>query len=124
MAEAYLPVVQVSDSPSSETIDLSGSGRGHLSEKVIGAILFICGAISILTTIGIVFILVEQAAVFFGDVGVWEFISGTKWTPLFKNQESFGVLALVSATLMIGLLSMLIAIPFGLMSAIYMSEYA
>src|SRR5215218_3467633 len=49
---------------------------------------------------------------------------GTKWTPLFKGQESYGVLPLVSATLAISFFAMLVAIPFGLMAAIYLSEYA
>jgi phosphate transport system permease protein len=105
-------------------LDLSGSGRRDIGERIVGVILFACGALSILTTAGIVFILLEQALQFFADVSVVDFLTGTKWTPLFKGQESFGVLPLVSATLMIGALSMLVAIPLGLMSAIYLSEYA
>jgi phosphate transport system permease protein len=103
---------------------LSGARSRHGSERVIGAILFLCGVISIGTTVGIVIILAEQAFEFFREISVFDFLFGTQWTPLFEGQESYGVLALMSATLMIGFLSMLIAIPFGLMSAIYLSEYA
>jgi phosphate transport system permease protein len=109
---------------SSLAFDLTGAKSRRGSERLIGAILLISGAISIVTTVGIVVILVEQAIEFFGDVPLFDFLFGTKWTPLFEGQESFGVLPLVSATLMIGVLSMVIAVPLGLMSAIYLSEYA
>jgi phosphate transport system permease protein len=105
-------------------LDLTGSGRSHLSEKIIGGVLFACGALSILTTVAIIFTLVEEAVKFFGDVSVFDFLFGSKWTPLFRNQESYGVLSLVSATLAISALAMVVAIPLGLMSAIYLSEYA
>ncbi len=103
---------------------LSGARSRHGTERVIGGILLFCGVLSIATTVGIVVILAEQAVEFFREISIFDFLFGTQWTPLFEGQESYGVLALVSATLMIGALSMLIAIPFGLMSAIYLSEYA
>jgi phosphate transport system permease protein len=78
----------------------------------------------VLTTIGIIVVLLAQAVNFFADVPVVDFLTGTTWTALFQNQQAWGVLPLVSATLMVTLLSMLIAIPIGLMSAIYLSEYA
>src|SRR5262245_56445491 len=109
---------------SASSFNLSGRARRNRGEQVIGAILFICAAVSILTTVGIVFILLEQAVEFFADVSIFDFLFGTKWTPLCKGQESYGVLARVSATLMIGALSMIVAMPLGLMSAIYLSEYA
>ena len=104
-------------------LDLSGSRSRGISEVLVGAVLWTCGAISILTTVGIVLVLLQQAYVFFTQVPVTEFLFGTKWTALFTNPQ-FGVLPLVSGTLVIAAIAMLVAIPFGLMSAIYLSEYA
>ena len=78
---------------------------------------------SILTTVGIVFILLFQALPFFGEVSFIEFITGTRWTPLFQSKH-FGVLALVSGTFLTAVLSMVVALPLGLLSAIFLSEYA
>ena len=78
---------------------------------------------SILTTAGIVLILLFQGLPFFFEVSFIEFITGTRWTPLFQSKH-FGVLALVSATFLIAILSMLVALPLGLLSAIFLSEYA
>lgn len=104
-------------------IDLRGTRSRGLQEKVVGAVLWICGAISLLTTAGIVLVLVQQALVFFSQVSITSFLFGTTWTALFPN-PSYGVLPLVGGTLMITLIAMLVAIPLGLMSAIYLSEYA
>src|SRR3712207_4423693 len=93
------------------------------SELAIGVVLFVCGALSIATTVGIVLVLIEQAFEFFLEVPVWEFLTGTHWTALFNN-PSFGVLPLVAGTLMISSIAMAVALPLGLMSAIYLSEYA
>ena len=99
-------------------------GAGHaLKERVIGAFLFGAGAFSILTTIGIVVVLVWESVGFFRRVPVLEFLSGTEWTPLFQPQH-FGVLPLLVGSLLIALIASLIAVPIGLGSAIYLSEYA
>ena len=82
-----------------------------------------CTMMSVLTTAGIVFVLLFQALQFFGEVSFFEFITGTRWTPLFQSKH-FGVLALVSATFLTAVLSMVVALPLGLLSAIYLSEYA
>jgi phosphate transport system permease protein len=86
--------------------------------------LLACAVVSVLTTVGIVVVLLAQAVKFFDEVPIADFLTGTTWTALFQNQQSWGVLPLVSATLMVAFLSMLIAVPIGLMSAIYLSEYA
>jgi phosphate transport system permease protein len=104
-------------------VDLSGHRTRQVSERVIGTVLLICGALSVLTTLGIVAVLFIQAFEFFGDVSILDFLTGTEWTALFKN-PSFGVLPLVAATIIISILAMVVAIPLGLMSAIYLSEYA
>ena len=79
--------------------------------------------ISVLTTTGIVISLLEETIVFFGDVGVGDFLFGTDWSPLIQP-ASFGVLPLVSGTLVISLVAMLVAAPLGLGAAIYLAEYA
>jgi phosphate transport system permease protein len=76
-----------------------------------------------LTTVGIIAVLVQQAVVFFTQVPLTDFLFGTTWTALFKT-PLYGVLPLVAGTLMITLIAMCVSIPLGLMSAIYLSEYA
>ncbi len=93
------------------------------SERIIAFLLFLCAAVSILTTIGIVAFLVWEAAQFFGDVSFLEFITGTKWTPLFASKQ-FGVLALVAGTVQTAIGAMIVALPLGLLSAVFLSEYA
>lgn len=93
------------------------------SERVIGWALFACGLLSVLTTVGIVLVLIEEALQFFADVSMVDFLFGTKWTALFAD-GSFGVLPLLSATVSVAVLSMIVAIPVGLLAAIYLSEYA
>jgi phosphate transport system permease protein len=79
--------------------------------------------ISLLTTIGIIFALVEETIVFLRAVPIHDFLFGTKWSPLFKP-PSFGVLPLVAGTLATSLIAMVVAVPLGLGGAIYLSEYA
>ena len=103
---------------------LRGSASRQNSERLIGWILAGCGLLSVLTTMGIIAILLEQAIEFFLEVSIWDFLTGTQWTALFENDQKFGVLPLLTATAMIAGLSMVVAIPLGLMAAIYLSEYA
>ena len=79
--------------------------------------------ISVLTTTGIVLSLLEETIVFFGEVGAADFLFGTEWSPAIQP-ASFGVLPLVSGTLLISLVAMLVATPLGLGAAIYLAEYA
>jgi phosphate transport system permease protein len=104
-------------------MDLSGKRSRSTSESLIGLLLAACGAISLLTTIGIILVLVQEAVRFFSSVKISDFLFGTTWTALFKT-PLYGVLPLVGGTLLISLIAMLVAIPLGLMSAIYLSEYA
>jgi phosphate transport system permease protein len=80
--------------------------------------------LSVLITFAIVLSLLLPALDFFREVSVWEFLTGTKWTPRFSGQESYGVLPLITGTLWTTLIAMTIAVPFGLGCAIYLSEYA
>ncbi|MGF7058792.1 phosphate ABC transporter permease subunit PstC [Brassicibacter mesophilus] len=97
--------------------------KHNFGEKVIKVILFIFAMISVFTTIGIVAILLKETVGFFQEVSIVEFLTGTEWTALFSPPK-FGVLPLLSGTLLISILSSVIAIPIGLGSAIYLSEYA
>src|SRR5215216_4812779 len=128
--EALIPAVEQGLTPVAAiggqypiAIDLSREASRQTSERVIGAVLWTCGALSLLTTIGIILVLVQQALVFFSQVPITDFLFGTTWTALFKTPQ-YGVLPLVGGTLLITLIAMSVAVPLGLMSAIYLSEYA
>lgn len=100
-----------------------GQARPRHGEKVIQALLFLAACVSVATTVGIVLALVRPTVAFFGEVGVGEFLFGTEWSPLFADAK-FGVLPLVSGTLIITAIAVAVAIPLGLGAAIYLSEYA
>ncbi len=95
----------------------------YLPERVIKAFLFICSVASIFTTVGIVSVLIFEAALFFQEVSIFEFLTNTKWTPLFAS-KNFGILPLVTGTLLTSIGAMFVALPLGVMSAIYLSEYS
>jgi len=92
-------------------------------EFVIERVLFLCAAASILVTLGIIGVLVFETAAFLREVPVTEFLFGTVWTPLFSDAH-FGVLPLVGGTLLVSGIAMAVALPAGLVTAIYLSEYA
>ncbi|MEE8465246.1 MAG: phosphate ABC transporter permease subunit PstC [Dehalococcoidia bacterium] len=94
-----------------------------LPERIIAVFLFLSSFLSILITVGIVAVLLFEAISFFSEVSFFEFITGTRWTPRFSSQH-FGVLALVAGTTLTAVLAMIVALPLGLFSAIYLSEYA
>ncbi|MCH7940325.1 MAG: phosphate ABC transporter permease subunit PstC [Candidatus Marinimicrobia bacterium] len=97
--------------------------RKLLPERIVISVLFLCGAVTVLTTIAIVSVLLIEAIQFFQEVSFFEFVTGTRWTPLFASKH-FGVLALVSGTVLVAFGAMLVALPLGVLSAIYLSEYA
>ena len=105
------------------TLTLKSNARRRMSESSIGAVLLLCGLVSILTTVGIVVVLITESIGFFREVGLVEFVTGTRWAPLFRDQ-AFGILPLLNGTLLIAAGSSLVALPVGLLSAIYLSEYA
>lgn len=94
-----------------------------LKERLIKLILQFFALISILTTIGIVITLFTEAFTFFKEVSVIEFFTATKWTPIIRPRK-FGVLPLVTGTMMVAIGSSIVSLPIGLGSAIYLSEYA
>ncbi len=95
----------------------------NIFEKMIPKILFVISIISVLTTLGIIFTLLFETIEFFKDVSFISFFTGTTLQPLGPNAE-FGILPLVTGTLMATGIAMLVAIPIGLMTAVYLSEYA
>jgi phosphate transport system permease protein len=92
-------------------------------EFLIERVLFACAAVSILVTTGIIAVLVFETFEFLREVPLTAFLFGTQWTPLFYNKQ-FGVLPLVAGTALVSGIAMLVALPAGLLSAIYLSEYA
>ena len=99
-------------------------GRGSSIEgNIVRWVFFGCALISIFTTLGIVLILVVQSVGFFREVSVFEFLTGTRWTPILKP-TAFGVLPLVAGTLLVTVLAAMVALPVGLATAIYLAEYA
>jgi len=97
--------------------------RRHLLEQFIGVALFACAAVTVVTTVGIVIILLGEGSTFFRDVSIVEFLTNDRWTPLFAS-KNFGVLPLVSGTLLIAVGASIVALPLGTLSAIFLSEYA
>ena len=99
-------------------------GRGlRRFEFLIEWGLFLCALLSIGTTVGIIVVLAVETFAFLREVPIAEFLFGTEWTPLFAN-PSFGILPLVAGTMLVSIIAMAVALPMGLMSAIYLSEYA
>ena len=95
----------------------------RIFERIIELSLLACGLLSILTTVGIIGVLVFETIAFFEKVSVPDFLTDTEWTPLFANKR-FGVLPLLSGTVLISLIAVLMAVPLGLLTAIFLSEYA
>lgn len=83
----------------------------------------LCATVSIVTTLGILFVLLKDSIGFFSKVSLWEFLTDTQWTPLFEDAH-FGILPLLSGTFLITFIAILIALPLGMSIAIYLSEYA
>ena len=92
-------------------------------EFLIEWALFLCALLSVGTTAGIILVLAVETFAFLREVPITDFLFGTEWTPLFAT-PSFGVLPLVSGTVLVSAIAMLVALPCGLLSAIYLSEYA
>jgi len=93
------------------------------SERLIELALAACGVVSILTTVGILAVLLGETWAFFRDVSLGDFLTDTQWTPLFADKH-FGILPLLSGTVLTSLIAIAVALPFGLLSAIYLSEFA
>jgi len=97
--------------------------RRRAIDRTMRVVLFLCAALSVAVTTAIVVILLTESWSFFRQVSLVEFLTGTEWTPVFAEPR-FGILPLLSATLMVAFVALLIAVPFGLTMAIYLSEFA
>ena len=114
------------------TVSASRSGsdrwrRGRLSlkarETVVLSLLFLCALLSVVTTVGIVITLLSEAVPFFGEVSLLAFLTGTEWTPV-GPEKIYGALPLLSATIFVATMALSVAFPVGLLTAVYLSEYA
>ncbi len=92
-------------------------------EKIIERLLAFCASITILTTLGILLILLVQAVDFFQEVSIVEFFTDTQWTPLFQDKH-FGILPLLSGTFLTSFIAIGVALPIGSVIAVYLNEYA
>lgn len=94
-----------------------------IKEKLIEAFLLLCSLVTVLTTVGILLVLLVESLHFFEDVSLVEFVTGTEWTPLFAIKK-FGILPLVAGTALTTLIAVVLAVPMGLTIAVYLNEYA
>src|SRR5690606_8742637 len=93
------------------------------TDKLMQGVMFTCSLLSIVTTVGIIIVLLADTWRFFGEVSIVEFITGTTWTPLFENKQ-FGILPLLSGTLLTTGIACILAVPVGITIAVYLNEYA
>lgn len=92
-------------------------------EMLIERLLLCCSLLSVFTTAAIIYVLLSESAGFFKEVRIIDFLTDTQWTPLFTNKH-FGILPLLCGTLLTTLIAVGVAVPVGLISAVYLSEYA
>ncbi len=97
--------------------------RRPMSERVIERLLFLAAALGVVTTIAIIAVLAIETFEFFLEVSPVEFFTGSHWSALIKPQ-SWGVLALVSGTVLVAGIGLVIAVPLGLLAAVFLAEYA
>ena len=94
-----------------------------IKELIIEKTLFLCALATIAITIGIILVLAFEAVAFFSEVSIIEFLTSTEWTPLF-TEKHFGILPLLSGTLLTSFIAIIFAVPIGLSISVYLSEYA
>jgi len=116
-----LATTQLKDPPISKR--LAKNIRRNFIERLIEIILMMAALTAVFITLAIVYILTTEASTFFKDASIVEFLTGKEWSPLFENPH-YGILPLVTGTLTTSLVALAIAIPFGTISAIYLSEFA
>lgn len=102
---------------------LARNAMRNVSERLIEGLLLCAAAVSVLTTLGIVYVLVSESFHFFQNVSIVDFLTDTQWTPLFDDAH-FGIMVLVSGTVVSSFVALAVAIPMGTVIAIYLSEFA
>lgn len=105
------------------TVELHFRRSRNVKERIIGALLFLCAATSTLVTVGVVAVLLGETINFFSQVSIVEFLTSTRWEPMFQEKH-FGVLPLLAGSFMVAGGAAVIALPVGLLTAIFLSEYA
>lgn len=121
MSGTAVPVLDHAMSPAGSR--LGHRATRHVKEKIIELVLFFAALVSVFTTLGIVYILISESVVFFKQVPMLQFLTDTQWTPLFDDAH-FGIMVLMSGTLVSSTVALLVAIPLGTIIAIYLSEFA
>jgi len=118
-------VIPVNGAPGAPQVSarLAKNATRHLNERLIEGLLFCAAAVSVLTTVGIVYVLLSESIEFFKHVSLIDFLTDTQWTPLFDDAH-FGIMVLISGTLVSSGVALLVAIPMGTIIAIYLSEFA
>jgi phosphate transport system permease protein len=97
--------------------------KNQRTEKLVQAVLLVMALVSVLTTLGIILVLFQETVLFFQQVSFAQFFLDTRWTPLFASKR-FGIWPLVNGTILVAAGAMFIALPLGLLAALYLSEYA
>lgn len=117
------------DGPLSEEVtpalvhDLRFRRSRNIKEQAIGLLLFLCAAASTLVTVGVVLVLLRETVAFFSEVSIIDFLTDTRWEPMFQEKH-FGVMPLLAGSVIVAGGAALIALPVGLLTAIFLSEYA
>lgn len=129
MSADQVEVNQSVDEPSSAQRPTLTATSNRWGEKLVTGVLWLCAALSIATTVGIVVVLFVDASGFFREpnVTLWGFLTGTEWAPNRPPESEFfksGVLPLVNGTLLVTVIAIAVSVPLGLASAVYLSEYA
>lgn len=109
--------------PGSVSDRLQKRASRHVKEKIIEGILLLAAMFSVFVTVGIVYVLISESFHFFQHVSLWDFLTDTQWTPLFDDAH-YGIMVLLSGTLVSSLVALMVAIPLGTIIAIYLSEFA
>jgi len=102
---------------------LGYSFRRHLHERFIESFLFLSAILSVAIMLAIIVMLLKESVIFFRQVSIWDFLTDTQWTPLFDDAH-YGILPLISGTIVSSLIALLVALPMGTIIAIYLSEFA
>lgn len=116
-------MVDSPSSPEQSSLWQSHRSRSQLIENIVKIIFGSFAVLSIFTTIGIIATLIFETFEFFQEVPIWNFLTDRQWTPLFVNPQ-YGIFVLLSATFITSVIALLVAIPLGVLAAIFLSEYA
>ena len=126
-ASSTTPDLRVSPGPTAGGAKLAEyariKARRKRRERAIEGVLLLAACVSVVTTVGIVYVLLKESFAFFSHVPLWSFLTDTQWTPLFDDAH-FGIIVLLAGTVTSSGVALLIAIPLGTIIAIYLSEFA